>query len=123
MFRCLHSLVDEAVAAYTGPPPTPPSCTFQPPSIPHISLLVASIIASTDRLFFIAHKIGIDGIISEWRLVRVALHDSIAIHPSCLQDGQFFLDFYILHPSDVRFNAVNQRYWIHYHPMWRFGGS
>lgn len=120
-FECSHAyvdaLVDEAVTAYTGPPPDPPSHEPVVPTVPHISLLVASIIASTDKLFFIAHKIGVDGATSEWRLVRVALRDSMAVHPSCLQDGQFLVDFYILHPADVRYNAVNQRYWIHYHPF------
>lgn len=51
----------------------------------------------------------------EWKLVRVALSDSMQMHPACLQDGTFYMDFYILHPADVRFNAINQRYWLHYH--------
>jgi hypothetical protein len=51
----------------------------------------------------------------EWRLVRVAFSDSTALSPSCLQDGRFLVDFYILHYSDVRYNAINQRYWLQYH--------
>ena len=116
----VDSLVDAALVGYTGPPPAPPLVDPQPPSIPHISSLVASIIASADKLFFISHKIGIDGKILEWQLVRVELKESMALHPACLQDGRFFVDFYILHPADVRYNAVNQRYWLHYHP---FGDS
>jgi hypothetical protein len=51
----------------------------------------------------------------EWRLVRVAFSDSTALSPSCLQDGRFLVDFYVLHYSDVRYNAINQRYWLQYH--------
>jgi hypothetical protein len=76
--------------------------------------MISNIIASDDKLFFIAHKIGTQDA-SEWRLVRVALADSLKLHPSCLQDGRFYVDFYILHPADIRYNATNQRYWIHYH--------
>ena len=37
--------------------------------------------------------------------------------PSCLQDGKFLVEFYILHHEDVRQNATNQRYWLQYHPF------
>ena len=37
------------------------------------------------------------------------------MHPNCLTDGQFLADFFILHPDDCRYNAVNQRYWMEYH--------
>jgi hypothetical protein len=30
-------------------------------------------------------------------------------------DGQFLFKFYICHPADWRYNAVNQRYWIQFH--------
>ena len=35
--------------------------------------------------------------------------------PSCLQDSQFLVEFYIQHHEDVRQNATNQRYWLQYH--------
>jgi hypothetical protein len=39
---------------YTEPPPSP--AAYQPPCIPPISSLVASIIQLSDKLFFIAHS-------------------------------------------------------------------
>lgn len=117
-------LVNEALVSYTGPPPAPPAAPDSAPTdaVPPTPSLVASIIASLDKLFFVAVKIGSGCDVSEWRLVRVALADSLALYPSCLQDCRFLVDFYILHPADVRFNAINQRYWIQYHPH-QDGGS
>ena len=40
----------------------------------------------------------------------------MAVHPDCLSDGKFLVDFYILHPDDSNFNAPNQHYWLEYHP-------
>jgi len=51
----------------------------------------------------------------EWRLVRLAFTDSVLLYPSCTLDGRFLFDFFICHPSDWRYNAVNQRYWLQYH--------
>jgi hypothetical protein len=96
---------------YTGPTPSPPATTT--PSIPDIASLAASIIGSSDRLFFIAVSVGTS--YHEWRLVRVILDDSIALHPACLQDGRFLVEFYVRHSDDVRYNNVNQRYWLQYH--------
>ena len=31
-----------------------------------------------------------------------------------MQTGKFLVDFYISHPADWRFNAVNQRFWLQY---------
>ena len=53
----------------------------------------------------------------EWSLVRVALAESLSLHPNALQDGKFLVDFYICHPGDIYYNAVNQRYWLEYHPI------
>ena len=53
----------------------------------------------------------------EWTLVQIDLSASLKGHPSALQDGRFLADFYICHPSDKRYNATNQRYWLHYHPL------
>jgi len=50
-------------------------------------------------------------------LVRVALSATFAHHPGALQYGHFLVDFYVLHPSDVTYNDVNQRYWLEYHPL------
>jgi hypothetical protein len=106
------STVQDVPAMYTGPPPAPP--VSSPPSIPDIASLAAKIIASADRLFFVA--IGpVSSSYREWRLVRIAFDDSIALHPACLQDGKFLVEFYVCHHDDVRFNATNQRYWLQYH--------
>ena len=37
------------------------------------------------------------------------------MYPSCTLDGRFLFEFYICHPADWRYNAVNQRYWIQFH--------
>jgi len=50
-------------------------------------------------------------------LVRVAFSDSTAMYPSCLQDGRFLVEFYTLHYSDIRYNTINQRYWLQYHSL------
>jgi hypothetical protein len=99
---------------YNGPPPS--LALIQPPSIPPISTLVMSIIALLDRLFFISHSLG-NPSACKWRLVRFAFSDSTALSPSCLQDGHFLVKFYTLHHDDVRFNAINQRYWLQCHSL------
>ena len=104
--------VATSAVLYTGPPPAPPA--YVPPAIPPISDLVASIISSDSKLFFIADRLNHSDA-REWRLVRVALQDSISSYPACLQDGKFLVEFYIGHTADVRYNAINQRYWIQYH--------
>jgi len=96
----------------TGPPPAAPIHTV--PSVPEIHLLTAAIIKSTDRLFFLSHNNGANDA-REWRLARVAFSDSVSIYPSCTLDGRFLFEFYICHPTDWRYNAVNQRYWIQFH--------
>ena len=84
---------------YTGPPPSLVAPCL--PDIPPLSTLVASIISSSDRLFFVSHSLG-NPSAREWRLVRVAFSDSTSLSPSCIQDGRFLVDFYTLHYSDVR---------------------
>ena len=39
----------------------------------------------------------------------------MTLHPACLQDGKFLVEFYVSHPEDTRYNNVNQRFWLHYH--------
>jgi hypothetical protein len=71
---------------YTGPPPEPTVSPLDPEqSTPSITSLAPLIVLSPDKLFFISHSIG--GSCREWRLVRVAFQDSIALYPSVLQDG------------------------------------
>ena len=95
-----------------GPPPAPPAHPI--PLIPSIQLLVAAIVRSADRLFFVSSKFGANDA-REWRLARVAFMDSTSLYPSCTLDGRFLFEFYICHPADWRDNAVNQRYWLQLH--------
>jgi hypothetical protein len=113
--RCLimdgdHSSVEPIL--YNGPSPSP--ATYSPRTIPPISSLIASILSSSDRLFFISHSLENPNT-HEWRLVQVAFLDSTSLSPSCLQDGWFIVKFYTLHHNGVQFNASNQRYWLQYH--------
>ncbi len=39
----------------------------------------------------------------------------MASYPSCLIDGRYLVDFYISHPSDSLYNAINKRFWLQYH--------
>ena len=39
----------------------------------------------------------------------------MASYSLCLIDGRYLVDFYISHPSDYRYNAINQHFWLQYH--------
>jgi hypothetical protein len=108
----LSDSIEDALAFYNGPPPAAPST--KPSTDPDIGTLATAIVRSRDKLFFISHSLG-NARYREWRLVRVALDDSMSLHPSCLQDGKFLVEFYIPHSSDIRYNNLNQRYWLQYH--------
>jgi hypothetical protein len=97
---------------YHVPTPLPPS-RIEPPPPPSIMLLAPQIIASVDKLIFIAHNIGASNC-QERRLVCIAFQNSILLYPSSLQDGKFLVKFYILHPTNVWYNAINQHYWLQY---------
>ncbi len=92
---------------YNGSPPAPPVLPADLHVPPSITTLVPQIIASADKLFLIAHKIGLS-LSCEWWLVRVAFTESILLYPSALQDGRFSVEFYIAHPQDVCHNMINQ---------------
>ncbi len=98
---------------YNGPPPSLQLASKPEPSTPMITTLAPQIISSTNKLFFIAHKIGTADCY-EWCLVRVAFQDSILLYPPCLQDGHFLVEFYMAHPVVACYNAINQRYWLQY---------
>jgi hypothetical protein len=82
--------------------------------VPSILLLVAAIIQSTDRLFFVLHKIGNNNA-WKWHLSQLAFMDSMALYPLCMLEGRFLFEFYIWHPADWHYNAVNQQYWLQLH--------
>ncbi len=94
---------------YTGPPPSAPLDAT--PTIPPAAILAQQIIESSDKLFFIFNSIGA-GNVREWRPVRVALEATMASYSSCLDDGQYLVNFYIFHSSDVWYNAINQRFLV-----------
>ena len=73
---------------------------------PTITELCALLLQSRDRLFFIANCIP-GTYVRKWQLGQVAYTDSMAVHPDCLKDGQFLANFFIPHPDDCRYNAVN----------------
>ena len=98
----------------TRPPPAPPTAPAATP--PTMAALGAAIHNSADKLFFIAHSVDSTSR-REWRLVRVNYSTSISLHPACLQDGRFLVDFYIAHTADSRYNAPNQRFWLQYHTL------
>jgi hypothetical protein len=95
-----------------GPPPSMP--TYSAPDIPPANILAQRIISSQDRLFFISHAIG-SGDIREWHLVGVAFEATMSLYSSFFVDGYYLVDFYIAHPSDFWYNAINKRFWFQYH--------
>ena len=96
--------------------PLPPIDPPDAPKVPEIGPLTASILQSDDKLFFVSHRIP-GSSSAEWALVRVDLPRTMQAHPQALQDGRFLVEFYTCHPKDKRFNAINQRYWLEYHPV------
>jgi hypothetical protein len=99
---------------YTGPTPSPPNLTPSSVTTPTITLLSPHIISTANKLFFIAHKLGTSSV-REWCLVRVAFSLTMSLYPSALQDSRFLVKFYVAHPNNVQFNAINQRFWLQYH--------
>jgi hypothetical protein len=95
-----------------GPPPAASPLSI--PAVPAIPLLVVTIIQSTNRLLFVLYKIS-NNDAREWRLAWVAFMDSMLLYPSCMLDGWFLFKFYISHPADWHYNAVNQQYWLQLH--------
>eukprot|EP01082_Thalassiosira_pseudonana_P008343 g7453.t1 g7453 contig24:661092-664348(-) len=85
-----------------------------PPPVPCAARIAALITQSTDKLFFIAYTLP-NTYRCEWYLTRVAFADSIALHPQCLEDGKYLMDFFICHPNDMCDHPLNQRFWLEYH--------
>jgi hypothetical protein len=47
----------------------------------------------------------------------MAFQDSMSLYLLCTQDGRYLFEFYICHPSDWHYNAINQRFWLQYHVL------
>ncbi len=108
IYELLTKAVDENFPIlYTGLPPLGPSPYS--PTIPPANILAQKIVSSLDKLFFLSIPIG-SGEVCEWHLVRVALEALMSSYPLCLTDSCYLVDFYICHPADSRYNAINQRY-------------
>ena len=73
------------------PSPSPPTEAPPSPRVPEIGPLTANILRSSDRLFFIAHRVP-GSSTSEWYLVRVDLEGSIRANPNAIQDGRFLVE-------------------------------
>jgi hypothetical protein len=114
MHVMLREDFEEAPILYPGLPLS--LAIPMPPSTPILSMLVAAIIALSNQLFCTSHSLG-NPTTRNWRLVHVTLSNSTALSPSCLQDGCFLVELYTLHHADVRFNTINQRYWLQYHSL------
>jgi hypothetical protein len=116
--ECCHYLADNTIktlqAMYTAPPLSSPK--YSTPTIPSLIILTWSIIQSSDKLFFISNSVGSNDA-CKLCLVQVAFQESMSQYPSCLQDGCFLVEFYICHPSDSCYNAVNQCFWLQYHTI------
>ena len=91
---------------------TPTFATMTP--TPIASRLASKIVASNDRLFFIAwQQPGSSR--REWHLVQLNLDSSLSLNPTCLHDGRYLVNFLICHPKDRPLHPRNQRWWLEYH--------
>ena len=79
-----------------------------------MSICIANIIMSDDKLFYIAYAQNKETR-REWHLAQVDLENSIKLHPQCLQDGRFLLNFYIQHYKDANLNLTERRFRLEYH--------
>jgi hypothetical protein len=61
-----------------------------------------------------SHSISANDV-REWHLAQLAISNSVSLYLSCTLDGQFLFEFYICHPADWCYNAVNQDYWLQFH--------
>ena len=93
-----------------GPPPAAPRVSI--PVIPSLEALNAVLVLSDDKLFFISFSIGPN--VREWRLAQLDFDTSVRLSPSCMLTGRYLFEFYLCHPSDFWYNAINQRYWLQY---------
>jgi hypothetical protein len=79
------------------------------------AMVVADIVGSEDRLFFVSYRTSRNQTRREWTLIRVNFLKSIQQHPSCLQDGRFLVEFFIEHHRDKQLDITQRRYWLEYH--------
>jgi hypothetical protein len=71
-------------------------------------------VRSKDKLFFITHS-PTNKHRKEWKLVQIDFEKSMQLHPACLHDGKFLVNFLIQHRHDDSVNLPDKRFWIEYH--------
>jgi hypothetical protein len=86
-----------------------------PTSIRTKSTIVADLVRSEDKLFFIAYARERNQERREWKLARIDFKRSLQQHPTCLQDGRFLMEFFIEHHRDKQLDVRSRRYWLEYH--------
>jgi hypothetical protein len=79
------------------------------------STIVADLVRSEERLFFISYAPEQNQERKEWKLVQINFHKSLQQYPNCLQDGRFLIEFFIEHHRDKHIDICNCRYWLEYH--------
>jgi hypothetical protein len=77
--------------------------------------LIAAIVKSEDKLFFIAHAATATAGRKEWKLVQVKFSKSIQQQPACLKNGRFLVDFYMEHHQDGAPDIQDRLFWFEYH--------
>jgi hypothetical protein len=79
------------------------------------SIIVADLVRSEDKLFFVSYALQLCQTRKEWKLARVDLCRSLQQYPNCLQDGRFLMKFFIEHYQDKNLDICNRIYWLEYH--------
>ena len=103
-----------------SPEPTPQSIIIENTAVLHATIrspatIIADLVRSDDKLFFVAYAPQRSQERKEWKLVRINLEQSLQHHPQCLQDGRFLAEFYIEHYRDIKIKACHRRFWLEYH--------
>jgi hypothetical protein len=99
--------------------PLPPGGPIQSDSshinLPSLPDLIASIIKSDDKLFFInVSHTSQPSDYCEWQLVQLNFDKTMNDHPQCIHDGKFLVEFLLPHPNDSLYAPPNQRFWTEY---------
>ncbi len=71
----------------------------------------------TNCLHHLQHRPFIFCVAQNWIKWRTWMAISTGLYPLCTQTGRFLFEFYICHPSDWHYNAINQRNWFQYHNL------
>ena len=77
--------------------------------------IVADLVRSEDKLFFVSYAPERNQVRKEWKLAPVNFQKSLQQYPNCLQDGRFLMEFFIEHHRDRNLDICNRRYWLEYH--------